>query len=299
MFEKIKLKYIKKRFSLIKDEFNYYKIKKIGIDCNKNFIKTLFLGSSHGEFGINTNMVENLEAYNLCLGSQDLYYSYELYKKYADYCPNLKNVCITYSVFSSGYELQKTINRRLAYYYKKVFNIDFKYHPEFGLLEKELEILDNISVQKVSKGFTGYKEHEINFNYNKAVNELKSHLKNAFRNNGQEKFIELFYNLAQKKNHNLYIIIPPHSPEYQKQILSIAKDLNYDPQKIFEPLYSINKNLTILNYFNNKNFTDNDFYDWEHLLASGAIKFTNFLINDIIDKNKEIKNNENTYPSSN
>ena len=45
---------------------------------------------------------------------------------------NLKNVLLTYSVFSSGYELQKTKNIRYIDYCKEVFGIDPKYKTEMG-----------------------------------------------------------------------------------------------------------------------------------------------------------------------
>lgn len=283
IFDKITIRYLKKKYNLTKNEYNLYKLKQQGLEQNKDYITTLFVGSSHGELGINTNLIPHLGAYNLCIGSQDLYYSYELYKKYAK-LPNLKNICVTFSVFSSGYELQKTINKRLAYYYKKVFDIDFKYSPEYGSLEKELNILDKNSKYFLPKGYSGYQETVSTFDFNIAIRDVKSHLKNAFRQNGQENYIKKFQELADKHGHNLSVIITPHSPTYRLYSEKCAKELGFDYNKIFEKLYKFDKEIKILNYFDNESFTDDDFFDWEHLLPSGALKFTNIIFKDIINK---------------
>jgi len=278
---KAKIKNIKKKLNLTVEELGWYDLKKLGLENNKNKIETLFVGSSHGDVGINTNAIPDCKGYNLCFSSQDLYYSFELYKKYADYLHNLKNICVTFSVFSSGYELQKTINKHLIYYYKQIFDIDFKYPPESGNCKKELEFLNRYSNTYLPKGFTGYKESISPFNFEIALRDVKSHLKNAFRDNGQEIYIQEFSKLAKEKGHNLFVIIPSHSPEYRKQSKQAAIESGFDYNKKFDKLYS--QNIKILNYYNHKDFTDDDFMDWEHLLPSGAIKFTNILINDIIN----------------
>ena len=279
---KLKIKNIRKKFNLSPEELNWYELKKQGLEKNKDKIETLFLGSSHGDIGINTNAIPDCKGYNLCFGSQDLYYSYELYKKYADFLPNLKNICLTYSVFSSGYELQKTINKRFTYYYKHIFDIDFKYSPEFGSCEKELAFINRFVNVYLPKGFTGYKESISPFNYDIALRDVKAHLKNAFRNNNQEIYVQKISELAKEKGHNLYVIIPPHSPEYRKQSKKEALNAGYDYDKKFEKLYDLK--VKILNYYNNENFSDDDFMDWEHLIPSGASKFTNIFINDTINK---------------
>ncbi len=278
---KLKLKQIEKKHKINKNEFSIYKLKKIGIERNKDSIIHLFLGSSHGMLGINTNFYKNCTAYNLCIGSQDLYYSYELYKKYADICHNLEYVYLTYSVFSAGYELQKTINSRFAYYYKKVFDINFKYKPHKTFLEKELNFLDKLTNDiYCPKGYTGYQESISPFNYDVAIKDVKSHLKHAFRNNGQENFVKEFAQLAKQKGHKLIVIIPPHSYEYKYYCKKIANDIGVKYTDIFDSLYNQVNDFKILNFFNNNNFNNEDFMDWEHLLPSGCLKLTKIILDE-------------------
>ena len=52
--------------------------KKIGLERQLGSVVTLILGNSHGEYAY----VPRRGEYNLCLPSQDLYYSYALYEKY-------------------------------------------------------------------------------------------------------------------------------------------------------------------------------------------------------------------------
>ena len=102
--------------------------KKIGIEQNLSAIDTLVLGSSHGQY----SYVPQENEYNLCLPSQDLYYSYSLYKKYSRRLKNLQTVVLFYSVFSQGFELIKSRENFRCYGYEQIFGIK-PYHRNFSL----------------------------------------------------------------------------------------------------------------------------------------------------------------------
>lgn len=275
-----KIKKIQEKYFLNKDILTHYLIKRDGLLKQVKNIEYLFLGSSHCELAVNTNCFENNKAYNLGLGSQDLYYSFELYKKFAPILKNLKKIFVFYSVFSSGYELEKSMNKHLVYFYDYVFNIKPYSSYPYGDLSKELKFLDKIKGQiYIPKGFAGYKESTSPFDEGIALRDIKGHLKNAFRGNNQQKYINEIENIAKLYGHCLCIIIPPHAPTYRAKAKEFC--IGDDYNKIFFPLYAL-KNKCILNYFDNKNFSDEDFMDWEHLLPQGAIKFTNKFIKTVI-----------------
>ena len=92
-------------------------IKKESFNNIKSNIKTLVLGSSHGGYDFNPLFLKN--SFNMSLPSQDLYYSYHLYKK--NNTKKIKNIILFYSVFSPGFSLIKTSEKQRALLYKLIF----------------------------------------------------------------------------------------------------------------------------------------------------------------------------------
>lgn len=90
-----------------------------GLNKNISTIKTLVLGSSHGQY----SYIPDDSEYNIALPSQDLYYNYKIYEKYADKMKNLEEIVLFYSVFSKGFEVEKTSARFICLYYAFLFNI--------------------------------------------------------------------------------------------------------------------------------------------------------------------------------
>ncbi len=236
---------------------------------------------------VNTNMFDNNKAFNLCVRYQDLYYSFELYKKYARELKNLKNVFLTYSVFSPGFELQKIKDNYHMYYYNYVFGIPFKYQlcGGGGTLNKELQIIEYV-VKKhycLPVRFSGY-TNEIHPIVNKDIKtSVLSHLKHAFRDKQQEEYITELCKMASENNHNLYLIVLPRSPEYIQKLKEVAEENGYNYEEIFNPLYRISKeyNIKVINHFDDKRFRDDDFSDTQHLVPAGAIKYTNILMKEL------------------
>lgn len=272
---------------------SFYFDKKTGIEQHKETIEYLVLGSSHGQAAVNTDRFPDYSAFNLSIASQDMYYSYELYKKYIPELPRLKTVFLFYSVFSSGAEMQKTVNHPLCHYYKNVFDIDFKYPlktPYYG------DIVDYFrkSAPEIPFEYTGFTPIVGTFNEEIAWREVYGHLKHAMRNNHQEEYVRKFYKTAKEHGHNLVVIISPHSPAYHEAMARIRRETpgaeNID---FFKSLFEITDKyaIPVLNYFETHTpsppppvFTNEDFWDWEHLAPNGAEKFTGILL----EKTKEM-----------
>lgn len=217
--------------------------------------KTIFLGSSHGKNGFRTDE----SSINLALASQDLYYSYHLYKKYNN--KNLKNVVVSYSVFSSGYQILKTSNNFQTLLYKLVFGIDYQFldiarerkmylrEPFYFPIVKRA-----LKKTKIDKNYRGQEEKY--YVSKKFLDEsyiekmVKRHTKNNNRENNQIDYVEKMIELAKENNQNLIFVITLHSKTYRKYI--------QNEEKLFEKLYKKvgedNKNVKILNYFSDPRF---------------------------------------------
>ncbi len=151
--------------------------------------------------------------------------------------------------------------------------------------DKDIQIISELSKKKyyLPKGFTGYEGKVSTMDVNVAIHDIKSHLKNAFRDNHQEEYVKIMNDIAQENNQKLFIIIPPHSPIYREKLKEFAMQYGLEYNDIFKPLFNLGEKygLKILNYYDNQNFTNEDFADYEHLLPTGAIKLTTMLLKEI------------------
>ncbi len=245
----------------------------------KNKIETLILGSSHGYCGY----VANENEYNLCLSSQDLYYSFKLYEKYQK-LPKLKNIVIFYSVFSRGFELDKTNEKQRTLSYKHFFNIPIL-NNNFYLNLKEISFEH---YYKKIKSFPINKNNGNQENYNfppcfiPVETRVKQHYKNFQRNNYQIKWLKQLVHCAKNNFHKVYIVIPPVTNEYKINMQKISLNKN-----LFDDLNDL-ENVNIINLYDLNIFKNEDFIDWDHLNFEGAKKCTKYIRNI---RNKTEKNN--------
>lgn len=284
-FQKIKSKKIIKKYNLNTSAFLNYKRKFDGIENKTDKIKILFLGSSEGNVGINSDFWDDGSAYNLCIDSQDLYYSYKLYEQYASKLHNLEQIIITYSTFSSGNEIYK--NKKslyLAYYYEKIFEIKHENIRNNASFLKDMDFFEKFILTKYAPphiSYSGYSPYLISTE-NTPIQIVSGYLKTHFKLTNQEKWLIKASELASKYNHKLYVVITPNPKNtislYKKEIEKFG--VSYED--LFKPLYDLEiKNVSILNYFDCEAFKEFHFSDPTHLTPQGAIKLTKFIIEDI------------------
>lgn len=241
--------------------------KKNGLLYSIENIETLAIGASHGDYGFNSNLCKN--SYNMCYTSTDLYYCYELYKLFAPKMSNLKNIILFYSVFSPGFELEKTNEFQIAVFIKLLFAIPYKKR----YLEKYEKKFNNFlkSTIKASapidcENYTGYDNPQIFFNDDYGVlKRAKTHLRENLRGNNQTGYVEKILQLTKENNHNLIVVIPPAREDYKKclpEALELFKELNN--------IELVN----VLNFYNDNDFIKDDFGDFDHLNNHGAKKLT-------------------------
>lgn len=232
----------------------------------------LALGSSHMDLGY---IPEDGEV-NMGVPSQDLYYSYNLYKLMNN--KNLKTVLQTFSVFSPGDVLIKSGFNKIAVMFKLLYNIPYqddeiakklkfnfweKYY-KFMLAKymKSLNSPENYNGKPTMSNDIGVKNgaeiHERalkHFKINKKVTQM-------------DYCIKL---LEETKNNNqqLCFIIPP-ATSYYKEALPPSSEL-------FKELYRVCENYPhakILNLYESNDFDNDDFSDGDHLNWRGSVKLT-------------------------
>ena len=249
--------------------------KKIGLEQQINTVENLILGCSHGQY----SYVPRKGEYNLCLPSQDLYYSYALYKKYAKKLKNLKHIVLFYSVFSCGYELIKTKEDYRCFHYEKLFGIKPNHRKYADLLREKYEHFQSYLSEKgkklhISQNYRGENPDTKGKNVwrigkiepqERALNALK----NNKRGSVQDKYVEKLINLAQRHGVKVTIVLSPAHAEY-KSVLPLKK-------KLFSHILEIVSKypeVKMLDFYSYNNFTDEYWWDYDHLNPQGAKIFT-------------------------
>lgn len=251
---------------LILQHFNKF----IQLQYYKNHIKTLVLGSSHGDFGY----IAKEDEFNLSLTSQDLYYSYKLYEKYAN-LSQLKNIILFYSVFSNGFILDKTSLKEIALSYKMFFDIPIVHNCLYLKLRNLSFPKYLCKVIKTEIIFcNGNNKHTENLFMNTkeitANERAKAHKKTYNRPDKQIKWLKLLIQLANKNKHRVFIVISPATKEYKSYLVSESN--------LFTEIKEL-KHCKIIDLYNSNLFEQEDFGDWDHLNENGAKKLSNYVRN--------------------
>jgi hypothetical protein len=103
-------------------ESNLFRVKRNLLHAAAPRVEVLILGSSHEHEGIVPGLVHS-NAFNLSAVSQSLYYDCALVQKYAPALPRLQLVVIPISYFSMELELEGTTEEWRSYYYRHIHGI--------------------------------------------------------------------------------------------------------------------------------------------------------------------------------
>lgn len=241
--------------------------KKCALDLCKDTVQTLVLGSSHGEYGF----IPDDKSFNLCGASQDLYLSYELYRRCADF-PQLKTVILFYSVFSSGSVVERTMEKERCLYYRKFWGIPYRFHSDadYECKEKSLNAWiegNNIHIEKGYRGLGSYDTFmPKGFNLRERVD---GHIKNNNRVDNQCVYISHIAEKAERFGHRVIVVIPPVRSDY----FSMLPPFNELFERLIKTL-QMHQNIQLISFIGDSFFFDEDFGDSDHLLPKGAAKLT-------------------------
>lgn len=243
----------------------------------KNY-HTLLLGSSHMEHGYISSEGE----INMGSSSQDLYYSYNLYKILNK--EELKRVIITFSVFTPGDFLIKSSLNKICIMFKLLYgfpyqNIDQAKKSKLAKWEKFYKK----HIEKYRKNLNlpeDYNGNLLSYSTKKvSLEEVKKIEKRALAhfkiNQKSEKNMEYCIKLLEDTKQNsqdIYFVLPP-ATDFYKSVLP-SSDV------IFEELYKVCENYPhakIIDLYDSKEFSNGDFVDGDHLNIYGCKKITEII----------------------
>ena len=233
-------------------------------------VNTLVIGSSHARMG----WIASEGEFNLGFGYQDLYYSYNLYRRYMD-SPALKTVVVFFSVFSPGHRLIKTREARICVAFKAIGGIDWEDNVHADRLRLSWlyhlyrrKVRNYLDSHKYEDGDRGNEKKYTPFPATTAAERALGHLKNNCRDFDMTQYLWRIVEEAKIRNQRVCVVVPPVTVQYRAALPS-AKVL-------FKSLEDIGtwKNAILLNHYDDDRFTDADFVDWDHLSVNGAKKLT-------------------------
>jgi len=235
-------------------------------------LSTVVVGSSHGDFGFNPKFCS--ESFNLCSRSQDFKYSYFLYNRAIINSPNLKNIVVFYSLFSSGNILESSPGEKfLAPLLNEIFELSISYcDPDLVMLSESLHgrLRDLTSDLDGLSGFMP--NHEKVFmpaDYG-VERRVREHMTLNAKEEGNEYLARILL-LAAELGHNVVMVIPPVHQQYKAEA---GGDTHYLFRGLFE-LIELMKilcptaNIQVVNGYDDYDFMPHHFGDFDHLIPEG------------------------------
>lgn len=276
---------------------NEYKYKNSYLEKNKSTIEVLCLGPSSAYFAVNPHYFK-MKAFNATHVSQTINYDNFIWDKFAGQMDSLKCVILTidywspFSTMETSGEPWRTRNYRLYYgcdfhkydpksnfetynfnmvLWKRVYNALgnlFKGHVELGI-----DSLGYGTDYTLSKRSSDWKED--------GPSEAKKHLKKIddeiFKQNAE--YIDQICRKCQEKNIIVLLLTTPAWPTYVENLNRNQLDLK---DRFCNSYVSKYPNTWYINLLEDIRFSENDFYDTNHLNEFGAKKLS-LIVNDTIN----------------
>jgi len=298
---------------LYNSNYDYYYLKNALKSTVKLNIDTLILGSSYACFGIEETLMD-INAINLSLPSQDLYYANIIARYVCDKNKNIKRILIGTGYYSFYTDLSKTKNeteiRRVSDVYYPLFQDlhnclilpNSHCQPDISNVYHITKIIDIISEdifeinnrEYFCKGREREKLKLCTWNNAKiewkdvdVLQKIESGEKRANNHNrnknNEESYLEninhlnSFVKYCNQRNIVVYMIAFP-STSYYKNYLN--PDYN---KKYKDALNEIKGEIHLLDFNDLDIFCDDDFNDMDHLNKQGAEKLT-LVLNEIISE---------------
>jgi hypothetical protein len=264
---------------------NDYSYKKDYLDKKSGSIKLLFLGNSHSYYDLDPQYF-SVPAFSAAYISQSLYFDYRILRKYDGRWDRLETIVITatyaglFNNLESSVEAWRTKNYIIYYGFlssnkvKDYFEI-FSNNYEFNKLRFNSYYLDNVSPITCSElGWgTEYKSKIMNDLYQAGATAAERHSSAADEAhfNKNKNILNDIIKFAADRNIKVVLLT---TPAYHTYTDNINKHQMQQTLSILEEVDSISENVIYVNSLNDKDFTENDFYDGDHLNEIGAKKLS-------------------------
>lgn len=233
-------------------------------------LKTLVLGSSHGDYAFDPAFCPG--SFNLCSRSQDFQYSLLMYAQWAPRCPQLRNVVVFCSVFSPGFVLEKSPSQApLAPLLNEAFALGQHYGagPLAGIAAAVRGQADDdaFTLQGRSGFLPAFEKDLLPADYG-AGKRAHEHLKYNRRQGGLPYLAEIL-KTSRERGHRIHMALSPARPDYRMALGRDAGDL-FD--SLFKTMQDLNGDpaAQVLNFFDSPLFGEADFGDFDHLHPLGA-----------------------------
>lgn len=265
---------------------NNYKYKHEWMIANQSHVQILNFGSSHGYNGIKPNLF-SLTAFNLAFTSQSLKYDKFLYDTYAVQCDSLKYLILPISYFTLRTNMETSVEHwRIRGY---CIYMDCPYHRYEPFYNLEI-----ISKDKICSIFD-VMLHNITFitcDLFGACSDSKMESRNKdwqktgaiacarHTNNAVDyveenvQYLQDIINDCMKRKIKVIILTTPTHESYYELLESTQLTEMKEICSRYDDEY---ENVVYLNWLKHDSFTDEDFFDADHLNEYGADKLTRML----------------------
>lgn len=270
----------------LRDVPNDYKYKHEWMTKNSSRVQLLSLGSSHAYYGIKPECF-SIPAYNLSFVSQSLKYDKYLYDTYAVLCDSLQYIIFPISYFSMRSDLETSIEGWRTKGYCIYMGCEFHKNEPFYNLEimskdKLLSITDVIfdetsfiSCDSLGYG-TSYKMENRNkdWHYTGVIASARHTYSSQKYVNENIQHIQGIIDDCGKRNIKVILLTTPTYHTYVELLDSAQLMEMEDVCNQFAEQY---EHVVYLNWLKHESFTEDDFYDADHLNEYGAEKLTRML----------------------
>ena len=235
-------------------------------------IKTLVVGSSHGDFAFDPHYCP--QSFNLCCRSQDLKHSFHLYREVAERESALQNVVVFYSIFSPGNFMESSPSERdICPPLNEMFGLGLRYEDPYlanlsRMIEGQLAEV-SIDIDGHAGFFPATDKTFFDESYG-ARQRAADHMK-LNRTNAADVYLEQLLMLASAKGHKVFIVVPPVRQDY-KHACSLGFDDLFGGLLNTLHAAQVSPGLVahLINAYDDDEFSDDLFGDFDHLRPTGA-----------------------------
>jgi len=274
---------------------NDYRLKREYLDVNSDKIEILFLGGSHALHGLNPVYTKK-RSFNAAHNSQSLDYDLEILRKYRNNWANLQYIVLPISYPSlferiedsiEGWRVKNyilyygiRISKHLAYYAEITNGILWVHFQR--LFDFYFRSIDNIECSELGWA-NSYMPGSSEDLFETGIEAAKRNTIPADRQYVEEMNLALdsIVHFADKNGTRILLFTPPAHISYIENLNNAQWNKTLLTALGFASEY---KNCYYVNMLDDKNFTDNDFHDGDHLNTLGAKKLT-MMIDSIINLN--------------
>jgi hypothetical protein len=270
-----------------------YAAKKYFLEQQLDSVEVIILGSSQTFNGVNPACFAK-KTFNLANVSQTLYYDKRLALKYLPKLPKLNTVVINIGYFSFFYQLYDIKENWRDYYYNQHFGIKYYELNQFLLanysafsvyqpMHSAKLALNNFEDETTKEILpNGYQPKYIQEAINDSLGKERVDVHNTenYKNRRKEieKDLEDFVKQLSEKNIQVVFLTTPVFSTYSKFCDKKVIEANNQ----FINLLCRKYNYNYLNFFEDKRFNKDDFFDNDHLKNNGAIKLSKIIKDTLI-----------------